>query len=72
MHLHLGDAVQVCGLAIFLLLFVGLRKKNIAPSHGNTLEEHLKGPGQTDLFGTADAMVTVLRCFRLVYLYFLS
>lgn len=34
----------------------GLRKKNISPGPSG-LEDHLKHPGQTDLFGTADAVV---------------
>ncbi|KRT79894.1 WD40 domain-containing protein, partial [Oryctes borbonicus] len=34
----------------------GLRKKNVAPGPGG-LEEHLKNPGATDLFGQADAVV---------------
>ncbi|KAG8185683.1 hypothetical protein JTE90_003222 [Oedothorax gibbosus] len=34
----------------------GLRKKNVAPGPGG-LEEHLKNPSHTDLFGTSDAIV---------------
>ncbi|KAL7304902.1 hypothetical protein TKK_0002704 [Trichogramma kaykai] len=34
----------------------GLRKKNVAPGP-NGLDEHLKNPGATDLFGQADAVV---------------
>ncbi|XP_059622164.1 coatomer subunit alpha isoform X1 [Phlebotomus argentipes] len=34
----------------------GLRKKNVAPGPSG-LEEHLKNPGTTDLFGLADAVV---------------
>lgn len=34
----------------------GLRKKNVAPGPGG-LEDHLKNPGTTDLFGQADAVV---------------
>jgi len=34
----------------------GLRKKNVAPM-GGRLEDHLKGPGSTDLFGQADCVV---------------
>ncbi|CAO1311217.1 unnamed protein product [Diamesa hyperborea] len=34
----------------------GLRKKNVAPGPGG-LEEHLKNPSSTDLFGQADAIV---------------
>lgn len=34
----------------------GLRKKNVAPGPGG-LEEHLKNPSHTDLFGTSDAVV---------------
>jgi len=35
---------------------VGLRKKNVAPGPGG-LDDHLKNPGTTDLFGQADAVV---------------
>ncbi|XP_017770594.1 PREDICTED: coatomer subunit alpha [Nicrophorus vespilloides] len=34
----------------------GLRKKNVAPGPG-VLEDHMKNPGTTDLFGQADAVV---------------
>lgn len=34
----------------------GLRKKNVAPGPGG-LDDHLKNPGATDLFGQADAVV---------------
>ncbi|UYV67028.1 COPA, partial [Cordylochernes scorpioides] len=34
----------------------GLRKKNVAPGPGG-LDEHLKNPGHTDIFGSADAVV---------------
>ncbi|KAF7993085.1 hypothetical protein HCN44_005866 [Aphidius gifuensis] len=34
----------------------GLRKKNVAPGPGG-LEDHLKNPGTTDLFGQPDAVV---------------
>jgi len=34
----------------------GLRKKNVAPGPGG-LDEHLRNPGSTDLFGQADAVV---------------
>ncbi|KAK6623727.1 hypothetical protein RUM43_009580 [Polyplax serrata] len=34
----------------------GLRKKNVAPGPGG-LEEHLRNPGTTDLFGQVDAVV---------------
>lgn len=34
----------------------GLRKKNVAPGPGG-LEDHLRNPGSTDLFGQADALV---------------
>lgn len=33
-----------------------MRKKNVAPGPGG-LEEHLRNPGATDLFGQADAVV---------------
>lgn len=35
---------------------IGLRKKNVAPGPGG-LDDHLKNPGATDLFGQADAVV---------------
>lgn len=34
----------------------GLRKKNVAPGPGG-LDDHLRNPGATDLFGQADAVV---------------
>ncbi|XP_065347768.1 coatomer subunit alpha [Cloeon dipterum] len=34
----------------------GLRKKNVAPGPGG-LEDHLKNPGSTEIFGQADAVV---------------
>ena len=34
----------------------GLRKKNVSPGPGG-IEERLRGPGQTDLFGQSDAIV---------------
>ncbi|KAF4525212.1 hypothetical protein B566_EDAN008319 [Ephemera danica] len=34
----------------------GLRKKNVAPGPGG-LEDHMRNPGSTDLFGQADAVV---------------
>lgn len=34
----------------------GLRKKTVAPG-ASGLEEHLKTPGHTDLFGQSDAIV---------------
>ncbi len=37
-------------------LSLGLRKKNVAPGP-TSIEDHLKSPGQTDLFGTSDAVV---------------
>lgn len=37
-------------------LTLGLRKKNVAPGPGG-LEDHLRNPGATDLFGQADAVV---------------
>ncbi|XP_018332981.1 coatomer subunit alpha [Agrilus planipennis] len=37
----------------------GLRKKNVAPGPGG-LDEHLKNPGTTDLFGQADAVVKIV------------
>lgn len=41
---------------ILYLLFIGLRKKNVAPGPGG-LEDRLRNPAQTDLFGTTDAVV---------------
>ena len=38
------------------ILLLGLRKKTVAPGAGG-LEEHLKNPGSTDLFGSSDAIV---------------
>ena len=38
------------------LFILGLRKKTVAPGAGG-LEEHLKTPGHTDLFGQSDAIV---------------
>lgn len=38
------------------LFYPGLRKKTVAPGAGG-LEEHLKTPGHTDLFGQSDAIV---------------
>ena len=38
------------------LLIPGLRKKTVAPG-ASGLEEHLKTPGHTDLFGQSDAIV---------------
>jgi len=38
------------------LNLTGLRKKTVAPGAGG-LEEHLKTPGHTDLFGQSDAIV---------------
>ena len=34
----------------------GLRKKTVAPGAGG-LDDHLRNPGGTDLFGTSDAIV---------------
>lgn len=34
----------------------GLRKKNVAPGPGG-LDDHLKNPAHTDLFGISDAIV---------------
>ena len=38
------------------ILFIGLRKKNMSPG-STSLEDHLKGPGSTELFGQSDAVV---------------
>lgn len=40
----------------FLLLISGLRKKTVAPGTSG-LDEHLKSPGHTELFGQSDAIV---------------
>lgn len=39
-----------------LLLISGLRKKTVAPGTSG-LDEHLKSPGHTELFGQSDAIV---------------
>jgi len=39
-----------------LCCLLGLRKKTVAPGAGG-LDEHLKNPGSTDLFGSSDAIV---------------
>ena len=40
----------------FPLLSTGLRKKTVAPGAGG-LDDHMRNPGSTDLFGTSDAIV---------------
>lgn len=40
----------------FFLLISGLRKKTVAPGTSG-LDEHLKSPGHTELFGQSDAIV---------------
>lgn len=45
-----------CDRFFFHPSFAGLRKKNVAPGPGG-LEDHLRNPGATDLFGQADAIV---------------
>ena len=40
----------------FFFHTLGLRKKNVAPGP-TSIEDHLKTTGQTDLFGTSDAVV---------------
>lgn len=48
----------------------GLRKKNVAPGPGG-LEDHLKNPQHTDLFGTSDATVKhVLEGMRYIFYFF--
>lgn len=37
-------------------VFQGLRKKNVSPGPGG-LDDHLRNPGATDLFGQPDAVV---------------
>lgn len=43
---------------VLMLFFLssGLRKKTVAPG-ASGLDEHLKNPGHTDLFGQSDAIV---------------
>ena len=45
-----------CLLPLFPLFFQGLRKKTVAPGAVG-LDDHLRGSGSTDLFGSADAIV---------------
>ena len=46
----------------------GLRKKTVAPGSSG-LDEHLRNPGGTDLFGTSDAIVKhVLEVKCLLYI----
>ena len=40
----------------FYSMLLGLRKKTVAPGAAG-LEDHLKNPGSTDLFGSSDAIV---------------
>ena len=40
---------------MYLILCLGLRKKNVAPHSGRM--DDMKGPGGTDLFGQADCVV---------------
>lgn len=42
-----------------MLFPVGMRKKNISPGSigGSSLEDSIKNPGHTELFGTSDATV---------------
>jgi len=48
-------------------VLLGLRKKTVAPGAGG-LDEHLKNPGSTDLFGSSDAIVKhVLEVCACVY-----
>ena len=50
-------------------VLLGLRKKTVAPGAGG-LEEHLKNPGSTDLFGSSDAIVKhVLEVCPIAWLY---
>ena len=44
------------GELTFSFFILGLRKKNVAPGPGG-LEDHLKNPGSTEIFGQADAVV---------------
>ena len=54
----MGQTYHVFEVYCFLpqLFILGLRKKTVAPGAGG-LEEHLKTPGHTDLFGQSDAIV---------------
>lgn len=45
-----------CHIKYLFLFVLGLRKKNVAPGPGG-LDDHLRNPGATDLFGQADAVV---------------
>ena len=44
------------GIFIWPVSSAGLRKKNVAPGPGG-IEDRLRNPAQTDLFGTSDAIV---------------
>ncbi|GFG36116.1 hypothetical protein Cfor_03758 [Coptotermes formosanus] len=52
----LDQTVRVWDISGIANCLEGLRKKNVAPGPGG-LDEHLKNPGTTDLFGQADAVV---------------
>ncbi|XP_064643414.1 coatomer subunit alpha-like isoform X3 [Lineus longissimus] len=52
----LDQTVRVWDISVAVQKFSGLRKKNVSPGPGG-LEDHLKNPNQTDLFGTSDAIV---------------
>ena len=39
-----------------IVYIIGLRKKTVAPGMG-VLDDHIRNPGSTDLFGSADAIV---------------
>ena len=48
--------IHVCVCMCLPLLPTGLRKKTVAPGAGG-LDDHMRNPGGTDLFGTSDAIV---------------
>ncbi|PSN39046.1 Coatomer subunit alpha [Blattella germanica] len=52
----LDQTVRVWDISGIANNLEGLRKKNVAPGPGG-LDDHLKNPGATDLFGQADAVV---------------
>ena len=56
---HLDNTVSSHNLSFlegFGFLFPGLRKRNVSPGPGG-IEDNLRGPGSTELFGSSDAIV---------------
>lgn len=53
-----GKIIESLMINLFYLIstILGLRKKNVAPGPAG-LDDHLKNPGSTDLFGQADCVV---------------